>query len=408
VAIVQEKRDNSKIDIYIDITNMLSISFISGIQRVVREGTKYLILNQNALGWHIFLLRWMGNRHAYQIIDSKKYLLWLKDNGIGPVGGMLDTGLTLLPEQIHAGALFFDIDSVWPNEPPRYYLYTILKHRDVKIAVLIHDVITMTHPQYSTQDQIRTFLPYLDAGLAYADLCVTTTEFTRNEIKKMLEKMNCKQLQFSIAPLGANFIVCRKSDPKIDLEVKGIANTAPYLLTVATIEPRKNHKVILDAYDLALKNTNVNIVFAGRKGENMDAFLRRLYRHPQYGKRIFHFEGKNDETISYLYQKALYTILPTYIEGFGIPVVESLIANTPPLLSDIPVMREVAGDYAQYFDPDSPVELAELLMSGLSDPEEYRKRKAALQSYRPHTWEDFGKALENGILSLYDDYKSVV
>lgn len=392
--------ENKDTRIYVDISNMAIQSFVSGIQRVVREGTRYLVEHQEEWGYRVYIMTWDDQKRAYHILNNVKYLHWLDyHESIASCATMH----FVIPEQIKKGSIFFDIDSIWDNQPRRHYLYTVLRNREVKIALQIYDIIPITHPQYFEPNLITLFLEYLDVGMLYADLIFTNSQFVADEIKMVARQINRSLPVFAVAPLGSNFLVCRKTDPNIDQEVKRIAKSAPYLLLVSTIEPRKNHKVILDCFDKYLQDTNINIIFAGRKGWNVDKLLERIYQHPMYGKRIFHFEGKNNETISYLYQKAMYTVLPTYIEGFGLSAVETLIAQTPALLSDIPVMHEVAGEYAQYFNPNSPKELSKLVLEGLSNPDEYQKRKNALKSYRPVTWDDFGKSIMDGLQKIQNE-----
>lgn len=389
--------DEKKLYIYIDLTDMISRTFLSGVQRVVQMITAHLLENQTRHNICIVLLRWDNGKQAYQVLDNEHFL-----RGIISRRGVFycDSGQLLLPEQMRKGSIFFDVDSVWQHNPPRYYLYSLLKGRDVKIVVFIHDIIPVTDPRYFKLEFIERFLPYLDAAVAYSDVIFTTTQFTANEIRRIFAASKRKLPQFALASLGSDFGVCDKSNQKISPEARSVSKLAPYLLTVATIEPRKNHKVILDAYDRYLKNTNINLVFCGRCGWNTKALIKRIHSHKDYGKRIFHLMDQNDETVSYLYQEAFYTVLPTYIEGFGLPAVESLIAGTPALLSDIPVMHEVAGEYAQYFAPDSSEQLAELVQDGLSNPQSYNERRAAIASYIPITWQDCGEQIVQGLLGL--------
>ena len=113
----------------------------------------------------------------------------------------------------------------------------------------------------------------------------------------------------------------------------------------------------------------------------------------------------NNETISFLYQSAYYTVFPTYTEGFGLPAVESMISGTPALLSDIPVLREIAGNRAEYFDPDKPEELFSLIKQGLMDLDVYKKRREALKKYEPVTWESFGYRIAMELFNLINQDK---
>ena len=375
----------------------MSVPFVSGIQRVVREGTKWLIQHQDDQKWKIRLIRWNREKKAYQLLDNERYLLWLEGK-LAPEECNADQ--MLLPQQINAGSIFFDIDSVWMNDPNRGYLLSMLSHRGVKIAALIHDIIPITHPQYAHIDENYLALPkYVDAELAYANLIFTTTNYVRDEIYKLLKKLHYAAPKFALAPLGADFKKCKKSDPNIDSEVKQIARSGRFLLSVGTIETRKNQRLLLDAYD-DLQGQGINLIFAGRIGWEGQEFTERLKTHPKYGKNIFFFEGKNDETISYLYQTAFFSVFPTFMEGYGMPAVESLIYGTPVLLSDIPVMHEVAGGFADYFNPSDPKQLANLVLNGLNNQEKYFQKKRELAYYQPQTWKQFGESLAEGICGI--------
>lgn len=126
---------------------------------------------------------------------------------------------------------------------------------------------------------------------------------------------------------------------------------------VGTIEPRKNHKLVLDAYDLGLKDMGYNIIFAGYMGWNMESLEQRMKNHSDYGKGIYHFEGLDDNTVSYLYQQAKFLAFCSYTEGYGLPIIEAVKRGTPVLAVDIPVLREVGEHCCVWFEQDNAGEL---------------------------------------------------
>ena len=388
--------------IYIDITNLVGQGFITGIQRVVREGVKNLISRQSVDQFKIFPLVYDNKKKAFRIFYPDMFLEWNKS----PVGTKAEiSDVVILPEQIPQGSVFFEIDSVWAVPLKRYYLLPLLKRRGVKIAVLIYDIIPILFPQFTSEDNYVRFWQYFESEMIYADLVFTNSKYVADSIKKVLTDIHYPiPERFIVVPLGSDFVFCSKTDPNINQKVKAIAETNPYLLTVSTIEVRKNHKLILDTYDLFLReNTDLNIIFAGRTGWKVDDLLERMHNHPDFNKRIFHFEGLNNETISFLYQSAYYTVFPTYTEGFGIPAVESLISETPVLLSDIPVLREIAGDYAEFFDPEKPKELFDLIENGLRNPKIYQSKKEIIHNYKPVTWESFGYRIAKELSDLLNE-----
>lgn len=191
-------------------------------------------------------------------------------------------------------------------------------------------------------------------------------------------------------PLGSDFQVDPKTAAiKPQREAVDIANSGKsYILTVCTLEPRKNHKVLLDAYDRGLGDLGVQLVFVGRRGWNIDDLIDRIHSHPEYGKNIFYLEGMNDASVSWLYDHAFLSAFPTFIEGFGIPVVEALEHGVPTIVSDIPVMHEVGQEHCDYFAPDDPDAFVEIVKKYCGDEKIYAARKEGVKRFRPATWDD--------------------
>ena len=142
-------------------------------------------------------------------------------------------------------------------------------------------------------------------------------------------------------------------------QVVTIANEKKFILMVGTIEPRKNHKFLLDAYDQGLKRLGYNIIMAGYMGWNMDAFEKRLKEHPDYNRGIYHFERLGDDEIAYLYKRAECLAFFSYTEGFGLPIIEALQRGTPVIAAGIPVLREVGGENCVWVEQDNVKELCE-------------------------------------------------
>ena len=133
-------------------------------------------------------------------------------------------------------------------------------------------------------------------------------------------------------------------------------------LTVGTIEPRKNHEMILDAFDrIWAEGGQARLMIFGRLGWRSDALARRIHAHPEIGKRLTWFETGSDIELDYAYRHASALIFASRTEGFGLPLVEAMHYGLPVLASDIPVFREIAGDYATYFELDVEGSLTQVL-----------------------------------------------
>ena len=381
--------------VYIDITSLVNVKFITGIQRVVRE---IVIRMLESKIYDIVLLSYNNNKMVFEIIDNYRFLQCFKYN-VSDVNNIKTIKVCNIDE-MKAGSVFFDIDSVWFSRLKRSFLLPILKANGVKIAVQIYDIIPVTHPQYCHQNTIYWFMNYLGAHLQYADLVILSTQSTLDAINQLTDSLSVKRINGMVVPLGSDFKEVNKEGFSVDKEIKKISEKRRYLLMVGTIEPRKNHKVVLDAFDLSLHEHDINIIIAGRIGWNVEDLEKRIKSHKHYGNRIFHITDANDTTIDYLYKNAFQVIFPTYNEGFGLPIIEAIERGTPVIASNIGVLKEVGKEYCQYFNQDNPQELAEIVISNLTNIKEYQLRKDRTKEYIPFTWDQSASLMVEAIATL--------
>ncbi|MCX7221829.1 MAG: glycosyltransferase family 1 protein, partial [Burkholderiales bacterium] len=131
-------------------------------------------------------------------------------------------------------------------------------------------------------------------------------------------------------------------------------------LMVGTVEPRKAHQLVLDAFEELWKDgTTVNLVVVGKRGWLVDALAERMQQHPQQGKRLFWLAGTSDEMLEKIYAVSTCLIFASEGEGFGLPLIEAAQHGLPVIARDLPVFREVAGSNAYYFSATAARELAQ-------------------------------------------------
>jgi len=133
-------------------------------------------------------------------------------------------------------------------------------------------------------------------------------------------------------------------------------------LVVGSIEPRKNHTFILDAFerfwDAGGRGT---LLIVGAHGWKNEAFLDRVKHHPKNGGELILLRSANDADLNFAYQNASALVIASQVEGFGLPIVESFQYGLPVLCSDIPVFREIADGKATFFDLSDPDHLERAL-----------------------------------------------
>lgn len=163
----------------------------------------------------------------------------------------------------------------------------------------------------------------------------------------------------------------------------------PYILTVGIMVGRKNLEVVLEALLLFQQRGQPvpRLVLAGAPRKRVEKYLARE-RYDSIRPHVQKIPNPNQTDLVRLYQGALALVLPSRIEGWGLPAGEALWCGTPAICSTAPVLREVCGDLGLYFDPNKPEELAdhiERLMNDAPFAENLRNQIAAAKP-RLRTW----------------------
>lgn len=374
--------------VYADISMVLVGTSFTGIPRVVMELTKRLYEKPDL---EMVFLEYDQRADDFEIIDTEGFVSFCQ-NKEGNRRKMR-TKEHIAFDALEGGSVFFDMDTVWKTRVRRSFLYPKLKKQNVKIIPFLQDIIGVTHPQFCPRDDMLCFLDFVGASLLYGDEIVVTSHATKASIEKLCRELSVEQKTIRIVPLGGNFRQTAARSSAVSERVRNIASKGNYLLMVGTVEPRKNHKLLLDAYDAGLRELKMNLVIAGFQGWNMEGFFKRLTEHPNYENGIWHVNGATDEEISYLYQHCFALAFPSYIEGYGLPIMESLVRGVPVLLSDTPINREIAGAYGAYFGQDEPQSLVKLVKELSDRPEKYRLLKEGLKEFTPPSWEDTAEGI---------------
>ncbi len=375
--------------IFIDISEMVRLPYISGIQRVVIEILREWVQTNTD---SVRIMTFDYPKKEYRILDANWFL-----SAAGNAKQMKKRWLHYTEsrkiEDFTKGDIFFDLDSAWISPLKRSWLLPKLKEQSVKIVVQIYDIIPVTHPEYCHAYTVLSFLEYLGAHLTYADLMIANAQATIDAMKAITTEAGSRMPETAVVPLGCDFSGKQRNEEKkrsynVRDKIRKIPEKGKYILMVGTIEPRKNHAYVLNAFDQTLFEQGVNLVFAGRIGWNMSEFAERIRSHPQQGKQFYHIPDGNDDEIAFLYENAYAVAFPSLDEGFGLPIIEAFLHGTPVLASDISVLREVGGDSCVYFDVSDERSLSEQTMQLLSDREKYQRLKEQVDFYQSFTWKE--------------------
>lgn len=155
--------------------------------------------------------------------------------------------------------------------------------------------------------------------------------------------------------LGCDFSI---ADEVVDVDMPQVLRSGRYFLIVGTIEPRKNHSLAFEAFDAYRKaGGNWSLVIVGREGWKCDEIISAMKASPYYGQTLHWFGNVDDDLLARIYREAGALVIPSHIEGFGLPLVEAAHWRISVIASDIPVFREIGEDFVNFFAPTDAAQL---------------------------------------------------
>lgn len=287
------------------------------------------------------------------------------------------------------------LDATWLNS--EYKFYESLKNRyGIKIVATIYDLIPINQSQFCSVDLTLTLKDWFEKSINLVDAYIGISKFVQKECYEYIKNsLNSDVLEskFDYFYLGANLKDFDLSKVDIRDDFKNIFNTKNVFITVSTIEPRKNHKYIVDSFDkLWEKGVDVRYVIIGKVGWEVDDFISRVKNHKEYNSRLFLLENIDDEHLLYAYKNSKALIFASFIEGFGLPIIESLHNKLQVLASDIDVHREIGRDFVSYFNLNDINSLIKLI-----EDDNFNKN---IDDFKWISWEESAKDLVEKVLKV--------
>ncbi|WP_211444572.1 glycosyltransferase family 4 protein [Collimonas humicola] len=237
-----------------------------------------------------------------------------------------------------------------------------LQRQGVSIVSVIYDLIPLTHPQFCDGPLVQVFDRWFEwiANTANGFIAISGTirDEVHAEVRRRLGSGQARSRWFDFFHLGSELDQVDAGKAVRPAVQKLFSSGRSVYLMVSTIEPRKNHAYLLDAFEqLWEEGSDAVLCFIGRIGWKNERLIERVRKHPELKRRLYMFNDLGDAELEHAYSHAKALVFPSFVEGFGLPLVEAMQRGLPVMASDIPVFHEIGGDFISYFDLDQPQSL---------------------------------------------------
>jgi len=255
---------------------------------------------------------------------------------------------------------------------------------------LIHDLIPLTHPEYSQPDAGVRHGAMLHTISRVADAVIVNSGATQHALAEWMGRNALRCPPLTVAPLGFDLPDMQPDACQRPRE--------PYFVMLGTIEPRKNHIFLLSLWrDLHAEfgQAAPRLVIIGRQGWESEAVKRMLARRQGFDGLVEARGRVSDQDIAWLLGGARALLFPSMAEGYGIPLVEALSLGIPAICSDIPALREVGGQVPELLHPlDGPGWRQAILDYMQPDSSRRRAQLKRLARWRRPDWDDHFRMVE--------------
>lgn len=275
----------------------------------------------------------------------------------------------------------------------------------VRTACFIHDLIPIEYPEYFKSGWEERYHRLSGNIGKLFDAVIANSESTANSVRKAVQgspENHPTRPMIRTAVPGVRFF------PQSTL-VRPVEQDCPYFAVLGTIEPRKNHLLLLNLWSrLATLPTPPRLLVIGARGWENEQVLDMLERSRRLRGLVKEYNGLADAEVGALLRNARALLLPSFAEGFGLPLAEALASGIPVICSNIPVFREVGRHVPEYLDPLNLQEWRDAILD-YSCPNSVLRaaQMERLSQWHPPSWDDHFEVVE-GLLADLDVGRKVV
>lgn len=260
-----------------------------------------------------------------------------------------------------------------------------IARNDVKAIHLVHDLIPISNPEFCRPGEAEKHRERITNALESASGLIGNSQATMDELARFAAGKSMRMPASVVAWIYG-------IEGRQDTQPKAIDR--PHFVTVGTIEARKNHLMLLRVWHRLVLEMGVAapiLVIVGQPGWKAEHALGILENLGALERSVVQLDDCDDDELAGWIAGARALLMPSFVEGFGLPVVEALALGTPVIASDLPVFREIVGDIPTYLPPSDEFVWETKIRAFIHNNPEREHQLMQIVEYRPPTWrEHFG------------------
>ena len=311
---------------------------------------------------------------------------WKRDastSGTGPrpVTEVLPQLLRLRPRGAVEGAVLVQVSPHHLTNPAA--VRAMLGPLKMPFLCMVHDLIPIEFPEYARPEGADLHRRRMQTVVELADAVIANSAATAHSFAAFARSAG-REPVIHVAPLGTEALPAASPEPMTDAR--------PYFICVGTIEPRKNHLLLLHLWRHMAETMPAagipRLIIVGRRGWENEQVLDLLERCPALEGHVEEINGCSDVRLAGLVRHARALLMPSFAEGFGMPVAEALSVGVPVICSDIAAHREVGADAPDYRDPLDGKGWLEAILDHAGGGPLAAAQRARLAHWRAPTWDE--------------------
>jgi glycosyltransferase involved in cell wall biosynthesis len=271
----------------------------------------------------------------------------------------------------------------------------------LRFALLVCDLIPLRRPEWCERGLVRLFRAWFDGVLPIADHLFAISQATAADVEQYAHEHGIVLPGPVIPiPIGTGF---GANAPAVSVPAtERLPPPGSYALIVSTIEARKNHLLLFRVWRRLLEELPreqvPTLVFAGRIGWLVDDLMHQIANTDNLNGKLLVLQSPTDTELEALYRGCLFTLFPSFFEGWGLPVTESLAFGKPCLISDRTSLPEAGGKLARSFDPDNFHDAYAAILKTVADPAGLAAWEAQVRrEFKPVPWSATVDAMLSGL-----------